>query len=148
MFFMNQSINNNSPRFGKAVMTGLFCGLVGTLACFAFEISYRYSTGFELLQLINVSSLIFSVNLLLLVVGIIYYYIKKNIKQGDILFTLFFVLLTILCIWKVEGLRRFTDRLLSVEFDHLLSGTLLIVGACAAVIPVLFNSKKFNEFIL
>ncbi len=146
LFFMK-----NDPyqtAFGKAIMTGLFAGLMATLACFAFEIFYRYRTGYTPSEFINVSSIIFSVNLLLLLAGVVYYYVRKLLKWGDIYFAIVFILLTLFCIWKAEGFQRIADSRLSVEFSHLLSGTILIIGISAAITPILFHNKKFNELVL
>jgi hypothetical protein len=138
----------NQTPFGKAILAGLFAGLLATLACFAFDITYRISTGYDPSELINVSSIIFIVNPIMLAAGIVYYAFKKSFKKGDLFFTVLFILLTIFCIWKSEGLHRFADYRLSQEFRHLLSGSLLIIGICGILIPPLFNNKKVNDFIL
>ena len=138
---------NNTP-FGKAILTGLLAGMGATLACFVFEIIYRMITGYGPSEFINVSSIIFIVNLLLLTAGIIFYYFRMLFKKGNLIFILMAALLTVFCIWKAEGFQRFTDRELSREFSQLLSGTLLITGICAMLIPMLFGNKKVNDFII
>src|SRR5947208_10602161 len=63
--------------FSRAVLTGVFVGFVSTLVCLFYNVLYRNSTGFLPADIINVSSLIFAVNLLFLVIGVIYYFFLK-----------------------------------------------------------------------
>ncbi|WP_431210322.1 hypothetical protein ACQ86N_30410 [Puia sp. P3] len=65
------SFENDSP-FGHAMLAGLFIGIIDTLICLAYNIGYRDATGYTPSALINVSSLIFAVNLLLLFIGMLY----------------------------------------------------------------------------
>ncbi len=134
--------------FSKAILTGLFVGILATMVCFVFEITYRMVTGYGPSDFINVSSIIFIVNLILLTAGIIYYGIKSSFKKGNLIFSLLSIVTTGFCIWKSESFHRFTDYKLSMEFSHLLSGILLIVGLFALSIPVFFSNKKVGDFIL
>ena len=51
-------------------------------------------TGFPLNGFINVSSIIFAVNVLFPIIGIIYYGFISSSKKADILFVILFLLLT------------------------------------------------------
>ena len=51
--------------FTRAMMAGLFIGIVDTLICLAYNAGYRDINGYISSEIINVSSLIFAVNLLL-----------------------------------------------------------------------------------
>jgi hypothetical protein len=55
------------PSFFNATMTGLFVGIIDTLICLSYNIGYRNFTGYMPSAIINVSSLIFAVNLILFV---------------------------------------------------------------------------------
>jgi hypothetical protein len=92
--------------------------------------------------------LTFSVNLLLLVIGIIYFVFLSLFKKGDIIYSVVFVCLTILLIWKTEGLNRFSDPKLDSGFRGLLGGIILILGLSASSLPFLFHSRKFEESVL
>jgi asparagine N-glycosylation enzyme membrane subunit Stt3 len=138
----------NQSIFSKAILTGLFAGILATLACFIFEISFRVITQYEPSQYINVSSIIFIVNLILLTAGIVYYGLKKSFKRGSMFFLILSFITTAFCIWKSESFHRFTDYKLSQEFSHLLSGILLIIGLFAMLIPLFFNNKKISDYIL
>ena len=138
----------NQSAFSKAMLAGLFSGVMATMACFIFDIAYRYGTGYAPSEFINVSSIIFIVNLLLLIAGIIYFVFIRSFRNGQLIFGALFALLTVFCIWKAEGFRRFADNKLSHEFSHLLSGTLLIIGIAIVLIPVIHNNKRLNNSVL
>lgn len=141
-------MNNNSVPvpFGKAFLTALFSGILATMACFVFEIWYRLATFYGPSDFINVSSIIFIVNILLLVAGVAYYAFKTWFKKGDLIYFVFFLLLTAFCFWKVNGIQRFADLKLNREFIQLLGGIAIIVGSAALSIPYLYNNKKINSF--
>ena len=151
-FISNKSLfmytDPHQSNFSKSILTGLFAGLVATMTCFIFEIIYRFATGYEPSEFINVSSIIFIVNLLMLAAGIIYFVFKKLFKRGDLLFILLSTLITGFCIWKAEVFHRFPNIRLSREFSDLLSGTVLIIGVCCISIPLIFNNKRMNEFVI
>ena len=131
----------------KSILAGLFVGILATMVCFVFEITYRMVTGYGPSDFINVSSIIFIVNLILLTAGIIYYGMKSFFKKGNLIFSILSVAITAFCIWKTESFHRFADHKLSLEFSHLLSGILLIVGLFALLIPIFFSNKKISDFI-
>ena len=140
--------NERDSIFFKAMMTGLFVGIIDTVICLCFNIGYRNMTGYEPSALINVSSLIFATNLLLLIVGIVYFAFLRLFKKGDIVFVVIFVGLTGLLTWKAEGLTRFSDPKLDSGFRGLLIGIILILGLSASCLPLLFHSRKFEESVL
>lgn len=135
--------------FTRAMLTGLFVGIIATVFCLFYDVIFRESTRFSLGPLINVSTLIFAVNLLFFVIGIVYYGFLKAFKKGDVFFIIAFALLTIFCIWKAEGVHRSDDQLLNSEFKELLLGVIIILGVAASfAIPYLFHNKKFEENVL
>jgi hypothetical protein len=137
-----------SPMY-RAIMTGLFVGIIDTLLCLVFNLVYRESTGFSPTSIINVSSLIFFVNLLFPLIGVIYNWISELFKKGDIVFTVFIILLTVFFVWRSEMSSRTDDHVLNVEFRTLLAGLVIIMGISAAVfIPLLYHNKKFNEHVV
>jgi len=129
-------------------MTGLFVGIIDTVICLIFNITYRNATGYLPSSLINVSSLIFVVNLLLLVIGIVYYFFLTASKRGDVLFEVVVLAVTVMLIWKTAGLTRFGDPKLDSGFRGLLGGIVLILGASAVCIPFLFRSRRFVDAVI
>ncbi|MBS1662387.1 MAG: hypothetical protein JST68_15190 [Bacteroidetes bacterium] len=135
--------------FFRAMMTGLFVGIVDTVICLAFNIFYRDITGYVPSELINVSSLIFGVNLLLWAIGMLYYVFKlMTAGKGDLLFSMVVGLVTAFLAWRTELIQRFSDVRLDHEFRGLLLGVVLVCGVSAVCLPLLYNNRKFEEFAL
>ena len=134
--------------FFKTMMTGLFVGIIDTLICLTYNIFYRDLTGYVPSELINVSSLIFGVNLVLLIIGMIYFLFKTVSRRWDVIFGVFFLALTFFVAWKTEMIQRFADSQVNHEFRGLLLGIVLICGISAACLPLLYNSRKFSDFAI
>ena len=130
------------------MMTGLFIGIIDTVICLIFNIAYRNATGYLPSLLINVSSLIFMVNILLFVLGIAFFFFLRASKRGEILFGVVTIALTAWLVWKTMGLTRFGDPKLDSGFRGLLGGIILILGISAACIPLLYRSKRFVEAVI
>jgi hypothetical protein len=135
--------------FSKSLLTGLFAGIAATFICIIYNVIYRDETGFPLFNFINVSSLIFGVNILFMLIGIFYYWFIKYLKRGELFFIGVFIVLTLFCILKVKDIHRSDDQLWNLEFHHLLIAMVIIMGIAASVgIPVLFHSRRFEEHVL
>jgi len=130
------------------MMTGLFLGIIDTILCLVFNLIYRNSTGYTPSILINVSSIIFMINILLVVLGILYFVFLKIFGKKDVVFILFFLLLTLFCLWKTAGIHRFEDLGVNAGFRGLLTGIILIVGVSVLTLPILFRSRKFGDLFL
>jgi hypothetical protein len=136
-------------KFYRALMTGFFVGFIATFVCLAYNIIYRNRTGFPLNVFINVSSIIFLVNILFPVIGIIYYGFISSFKKADIVFTILFMVITAFFVWRTEIAQRTNDPLLNSEFRNLLLGIVIILGIGASIfIPLLYHSKKFKDTVL
>ena len=139
----------NQPRFPKALLTGLFVGIIATVVCMVFNIFYRENTHFDLSDIINISSLIFFVNLVFLVIGAVYYGFMRTGKKGELAFIIVFVLLTLFFGWEASGVHRSDDPLLNMEFHHLLLAMVVIMGALASFgIPFLYHNRSFEEHVV
>src|SRR5436190_23525231 len=119
-------------KFYRAMTTGFFVGFIATFVCLAYNIIYRDTTGFPLSAFINVSSIIFLVNILFPVIGIIYYGFISSFKKADVLFMILFILLTALFVWRTELVRRTNDHLLNTDFRNLLLGIVIILVTSAS----------------
>jgi hypothetical protein len=139
--------NDHHSIFFKAMMTGLFVGIIDTLICLTYNITYRNFTGYLPSSLINVSSLIFVVNLLLTVIGIVYYLFLRTFRRDGI-YVIVFLLLTCFLLWKATGIHRFMDVKENSGFKGLLGGIILILGISASCLPFLFRSKKFVDAVI
>jgi hypothetical protein len=139
--------NPGSP-FSRAVLTAVFVGFISTIVCLFYNIIYRDTTHFLEQDIVNVSSLIFAVNLVFLLIGFIYYFFRSRFKKGDMVFTVAFIVLTLLGVWWSETVTRSSDHHLTVEFRGLMLGIVIIIGVGSVLIPYLFRSKSFEEHVV
>jgi positive regulator of sigma E activity len=130
------------------MLTSVFVGFVTCIVCLIFNIIYRDETGFPLNDIINVSTLIFAVNLLFVVIGFIYFPFMNSSKKSEMIFVVIFLLLTILGVIKAESVIRSSDHELTQQFRGLLLGIIIITGLGILSIPLLFHNRKFRETIL
>lgn len=137
---------HQSP-FSKAVLTSVFVGFFATVVCLIYNIIFRESTGYLPADFINVSSLIFAVNLIFLVVGLIYFFFLRTFKKGDVVFEILFGLLIVFCAWSAAHAHMKNPTLTS-EFRTLLIGVIIIMGIGIELVPLLFHNKKFEEAVL
>jgi membrane protease YdiL (CAAX protease family) len=140
--------NDQENVFTRAMLTGLFIGVVDTLICLAYNIGYRDITGYTPSALINVSSLIFGVNLILLLIGMLYFVFIRLFGKRDIVFIAVFVLLTLFLIWKANTGHRFEDFALNKEWKGLILGVVAILGVSASGLPFCFHSRFFDKYVL
>lgn len=139
----------NYPVFTRSLLTSVFAGIVATVVCLFFDVFYREGTNYHPADLINVSSLIFGVNLIFAVIGAIYYFFVRSGKSAEIAFIVIFFALTALCIWKVTGANMWPDAKENSEYRTLFSAIIGIMGICAFVlIPFFYHSKKFEEAVV
>ncbi|MBO9681115.1 MAG: hypothetical protein J7502_00350 [Flavisolibacter sp.] len=138
--------SHQSP-FSKAVLTSVFVGISVTLLCLIYNMIFRESTGYRPADFINVSSLIFAVNLVFLVIGLIYFFFLRAFKKGDVVFEILFGLLIIFCAWRAAHAHMQNPTLTS-EFRTLLIGVIIIMGIGIELVPLLFHNKKFEDAVL
>ncbi|HMH23239.1 MAG TPA: hypothetical protein VK563_15750 [Puia sp.] len=140
---------NQLTLFQKSLLTGVFVGFSSTVICLVFNVIYRNSTGFTPSAMINVSSLIFSINILFTIIGLLYYVFIKAFRKGSIIFIVVFALFTIFLLWKAEAVRRSDDYTVTLQFRGLLVGIILIAGIGASFfVPFLCHNKSFERHVL
>jgi hypothetical protein len=139
--------NDQENMFTDTMMTGLFIGIIDTLICLAYNIGYRDLTGYTPSALVNVSSLIFAVNLLLLLTGMIYFLFRKVFGTKDHIYVVLAVLFTGFLAWETEIGHRFADATVNSESKGLLLGIVLILGASAIALPFLYRSRFFEKYV-
>lgn len=140
--------DNRQQAFFKAMMTGLFLGIIDTVICLAYNIGFRSETGYIPSEIINVSSLIFSVCLLLTIVGIVFFFFHRFIRGGDLVYSVVFLALTIWLTMKTFSSVRFEDAHLNSGWHGLMGGVVLICGISAVSLPLFFRSNKFQDAVI
>lgn len=134
--------------FYRSFMTCVFAGLIGTVICMVYDLTFVQLMRFPLSAIINVSTLIFAINIIFLIIGALYYWSVKFIRRGEIVFSMLFLLITALLIWRLQAFERTDNAIINVQFRWLSSGIVVILGLLAAAVPLLYHNKKFDEYIL
>jgi hypothetical protein len=140
------AITSDRVPFSKVILTGLFAGILATLLCYVFDIFFRLSTNYGPSDYINVSSITFIVNILLLVGGLVYYALRSWLKRPNMFFTILCLAVTVFCIWMTSRIHRFDDIRMNREFIQLLGGTIIIIGTATLCIPWFYQNKKILDF--
>jgi hypothetical protein len=140
----------SSLPFLKAFMTGLAIGIADTLLCLLYNLFLRKdgTTGFFSSDIINVSSIIFGTNILFMLIGVIYFGFLKAHMTGEVVFSLLFIVLTVIGVVVAAHVQRSPDPDQNSRFHTLLTGVIIIMGLSAAGMPLLYHSRKFGEHIL
>lgn len=132
----------------KSLMTGLFGGLISTIFSLFYNIIYRFSTGYPVSDIINVSSIIFVINLIFLVIGLFYFFVNKVSGSGKTIYLAVMIILIIIIFWLIAGSQTSDNPRYAHEFKGLLSGIVTGMSIMALLIPVLIGKKWFEEFFL
>jgi hypothetical protein len=137
------------PIFYRSLMTCVFVGIVGTLLSIFYDMFFVKSLNYTLSDFINVSILIFGVNLVFLVIGFLFYGFLSSSRYGEWIYIIVFILLTGFLTWKMQGVHRSNNDLINQQFRYLLSGIIIILGLLASiVVPFLFHNKQFNKYVV
>jgi hypothetical protein len=130
-------------EFSKAVLSGLFAGIIATFTNLIFNFAFRGITQFNPSSIINVSSIIIISVLLVTVAGVIFYLFHHYLKNGNILFRAFFIVLTAIAVYYAMQVQRSNDATVSKQFQELLAGVIIILGGFIIFyVPYLFNHEK------
>lgn len=134
--------------FYKSFMTCVFVGIVGTLLSMFYHLVFVEYFHYPL-AIINVATLIFGVNLVFLVIGLLFYSFITSSRRGEQIYIAVFILITAFFTWKIQGVHRTDNDLINQQFRYLLSGIVIILGLLASiVVPFLFHNKQFNEYVV
>ena len=127
-------------EFSKSLLAGVFAGITATVLSLVFNAFFRRILGFNLSDIINVSTLIFALILIVTTAGIIFYFFHHYIKKGAFVFQIAAVIITLLLIASTMQIQRSANPGLSIEFRELLWGIISITGVCTVfIIPFLFK---------
>lgn len=125
----------------RAVLAGLFAGIIGTFANLVFTAIYRGIAKFYSFTVLDVGTIIFGSTLLLIACGVTFYFFAHylNKKSGLNLYRLVVFIITAALITTVLYV-RFSGQTVPGEFKAMLIGTQVIIGGLAFfLIPYLFR---------
>ncbi|HEX6914066.1 MAG TPA: hypothetical protein VF145_02415 [Chitinophagaceae bacterium] len=78
----------------RGILGGLFVGIIATVVNLAFDYVYRQITSYQYSQFVNINSIIFFTIPTLIAAGIVYSIIVRNVKRGQLVYTLVALALT------------------------------------------------------
>jgi len=137
----------HQSTLSKAILTSVFIGFMATIVCLIYNIIFRESTGYKPADFINVSSLIFAVNLIFFGAGLIYFFLLRSFRKGDMVFEILFGLVILFCAWRAAHAHMINPHQTS-EFRTLLIGVIIIMGLGIELVPLFFHNKRFEEAVL
>jgi hypothetical protein len=127
-------------EFSKSLLAGLFAGIAATFFSLLYNSYFRLYTGFPLSEMVNVSTIIFALVLIVTVAGLIFYLFHHYFKKGTIIYQMAGTVITGLLIAGAMQVQRSSDSILANEFRELLLGVITITGVCTVlVVPFLFK---------
>lgn len=135
--------------FYRAFMTCFFAGLIGTVLCIIYDLFFVETLHFPLSSMINVSTLIFSINILFPLIGAFYYWSVKFAKCGEVAYVALVTVLSVLILLKIQTFQRTDNAVINIQFRWLSSGIIVILALLAVIaVPLLYRSRKFDEYVL
>ena len=131
------------PYLSKAVLAGVFAGIADTLGNLFYDLFFRSLTQFVPSQIINVATIIFTTMLLFTVAGLFYFFASKFLRNGVVVYIIFFALLTFMCFSMGLHVNRSPDPKITTDFRVLLLGIITISGVLATFfIPYLMKHQS------
>lgn len=126
----------------RCMLSGLLAGLAAVITNFIFNYIFRVATGYDLSEVINVVSIIFSSIIVTLVAGVLYFLFIK-MKNGGIIFTVVLLLLTALGMYAAFQTQRSNIATDQHDFKLLFAGIILIDGLYATfIVPYFISHQK------
>jgi hypothetical protein len=127
----------------RSVLSGLYTGIIATIANMIFVYVYRYISGFEGFYGMDVTVIVFGTILLSLACGIIFYFFVYYFKKGIPAYRIAVIIVTILIIITGLYVRRSIEGEVPFDFRIIVIITQVIIGGLAAfLIPYLFRHDK------
>jgi len=80
----------------KAVLGSLFAGIIATILNLTYSYVYREITGYTFLGVFTVYTIILFSIVFCMAAGIVYFLLKRYIKKGRMVYTILFIVLTVL----------------------------------------------------
>lgn len=132
-------------NFSKCILAGLATGIIIIPLNLIYNFICRHLTGFSLSLIINVTWVIFASFIICILAGLLFYFIVPYLKKSKNIYTVLFVVLTILVILLGLHFQRTNDPVVSNQFKELYFGDVIIAGLAAAFLIPWFATHK-NAF--
>jgi hypothetical protein len=135
-------MNYDYPQsdLSRSILSGLFAGIVATVANLVFSFIYRSIAGITTFNILDVSTTIFGSIILLIVCGILFYFFVHYLQKGVNYYRVIVFLVTAVIVYAALQYHREAGYTITSDFRVLFIGTQLIIGGLAAfLIPYLFR---------
>lgn len=127
----------------KCIMAGLATGITIIPINLLYNYIYRHITNFSISWVINVTSSIFASFIICIIAGFLFYFIVPYLKKSKNLYSLLFIIMTIVVIFLGLHIQRSDNPVVSRQFRGLYLGDVIITGiATAFFIPWLARHKN------
>ncbi len=127
-------------NFTKSLLAGTFAGILAVVVSLLFNGFYREFGNMNFSMLINVSNLIFSLIIILVVIGLIFNVFVSKMKSGILIYQVVMAIFFALLCFAVFQIQRTPDAAINLRFQYLVLGITIITGLCAVVvIPFFFR---------
>lgn len=136
--------NYEQTSLSKILFSGVYAGIIATVATLTFNFFYRLSTDYSPSMVINVSSLIFGSLIILEFCALIYLALHSFMKNPSIIYLVIIIAVAALSIMGTSSVVDPTNLTETTHYHGLLIGVISILGLCAIAIPYLIkHSEKF-----
>ncbi len=127
----------------KCIMAGLATGIIIIPINLLYNYIYRHITSFSLSSIINVTFTIFASFIICILAGLLFYFIVPYLKKSKNLYSLLFIIITIVVIFLGLHIQRSDNPVVSKQFRGLYLGDVIITGiATAFFIPWIVRHKN------
>ena len=119
----------NSTHIYKPLIAGVFAGYIATLIDLFYDVIFKEKTNFPFHELVNVSTIIFGIMLLVPLAGCVFALIDKYFKKNTaVIYIILSTIVTVVLCYAVMHTHRSSDPQLNVQFHNLLLGITIITG--------------------
>ncbi len=128
-------------NFTKSLLAGTFAGILAVCVSLVFNGFYREFGNVNFSMLINVSNLIFSLIILLVIIGLIFNVFVSKMKSGILIYQVVMAILFAIICFGVFQIQRTPDASVNLRFQYLVLGITIITALCAILVIPFFYRK-------
>ena len=127
----------------RALIASLLCGIITALLIIVFALLYRSSTDFEQIKAVGPIAISIGIPIIMAVAGIIYFLLVHHVSKGELIYLLFFSILTIAGILFEMNPKSPTGETLLTLPHGFLFGIIAITGVAVCILlPYLAHHPK------
>lgn len=130
--------------FARGILGGLFVGIGTTIVNLIFEFGYRKVTGYDYAGFVNINTIFFYSILAMIIAGLIYWSLVRNVKGGKLMYVIACIVITVLLARIPAGTYMLPSNEPMPSSARMLTvGIEVITGAIAAfVLPYFIEHPK------